>query len=104
MHRDLKHVPAVEPAAAGIALALGECEMLCWLDVKTTKSNNIGLMAEAVGDAHAGDCGRSCRESPIVGTRCQCDAVKSAKSFNIGLMGWDIAEIRTEKVAPQVQK
>jgi hypothetical protein len=45
MHRDLKHVPAVEPAAAGIALALGECEMLCWPDVKTTKSINIGLMA-----------------------------------------------------------
>jgi hypothetical protein len=62
MHRDLMHVPAVEPAAAGIALALGECKMLCWL------------------------------------------VVKSAKSFNIGLMGWDIAEIRTEKVAPQVQK
>jgi len=67
MHRDLKHVSAVEPAAAGIALALGECEMLCWPDVKTTKSINIGLMAAPVApvaDYVGGDCGRSCREGP----------------------------------------
>jgi len=50
MHRDLMHVPAVEPAAAGISLALGECKMQCWLDVKTTKSINIGLMAVSMAN------------------------------------------------------
>jgi hypothetical protein len=54
MHRGLKHVPAVEPAAAGIALALGECEKLCWPDVKTAKSNNIGLMAAPVANVVGG--------------------------------------------------
>jgi hypothetical protein len=62
MHRDLKHVPAVEPAAAGISLALGEFEMLCWLVVKTAKSNNIGLMAEAVGDVVGGHRGLKSRQ------------------------------------------
>jgi hypothetical protein len=62
MQRDLKHVPAVEPAAAGIALALGECKKLCWPDVKTTKSNNIGLMAEAVGDVVGGHRGLKSRQ------------------------------------------
>jgi L-serine deaminase len=54
MQRDLKHVPAVEPAAAGIALALGECEMLCWLVVKSAMSNNIGLMAAPVANVVGG--------------------------------------------------
>jgi L-serine deaminase len=54
MHRDLKHVPAVEPAAAGISLALGECEMLCWLVVKSAMSNNIGLMAAPVAGVVGG--------------------------------------------------
>jgi hypothetical protein len=30
---------------------MGECQMLCLLTVKTTKSNNMVPMAEAVGDA-----------------------------------------------------
>jgi hypothetical protein len=44
-------VPVIEHAIAGISLALGECKMLCWLVVKTTKSFNIGLMGDAVRDA-----------------------------------------------------
>jgi L-serine deaminase len=54
MQRDLKHVPAVEPAAAGISLALGEFEMLCWLVVKSAMSNNIGLMAAPVANVVGG--------------------------------------------------
>jgi hypothetical protein len=55
-------VPAVEPAAAGIQLPLGKCKMLCWLVVKTTKSINIGLMAEAVGDVVGGYRGLKSRQ------------------------------------------
>jgi hypothetical protein len=51
MQRDLTQVPGSVHALTSIAVALGECKMLCLLTVKTTKSNNIGLMAEAVGDA-----------------------------------------------------
>jgi hypothetical protein len=54
MQRDLKHVPGSEQALPGIWLTLGECKMQCWLVVKTTKSINIGLMAEAVGDVVGG--------------------------------------------------
>jgi hypothetical protein len=43
-------VPARKQALAGIALALGEFEMLCWLVVKTAKSINIGLMAVPVAN------------------------------------------------------
>jgi hypothetical protein len=56
MHRDLKHVPASEQTLAGIRLALGKQAMLVvkmaqpvnlwrWVNGKTAKSNNIGLMA-----------------------------------------------------------
>jgi hypothetical protein len=41
----LATMPAIEHAIAGIALALGKLDMMV---VKTTKSFNIGLMAEAV--------------------------------------------------------
>jgi hypothetical protein len=53
-HPSLTTLAAIEQAIAGIALALGSYEMLCWPDVKTTKSNNIGLMAEAIGDVVGG--------------------------------------------------
>jgi hypothetical protein len=51
MQRDLTQVPGSGHALTGIALALGKCKMLCLLTVKTTRSNNMGLIAEAVGDA-----------------------------------------------------
>jgi hypothetical protein len=44
-HPSLATMPAIEHAIAGIALALGKLDMMV---VKTTKSFNIGLMAEAV--------------------------------------------------------
>jgi hypothetical protein len=53
-HPSFTTLPAMKQALAGIALALGECKMQCWLDMKTTKSFNIGLMAEAVGDVVGG--------------------------------------------------
>jgi hypothetical protein len=62
MHRDLIQVPESKQAPAGIALALGECKMQCWLVVKTTKSINIGLMAEAVGDVVGGHRGLKSRQ------------------------------------------
>jgi hypothetical protein len=62
MQRDLMQVPGSEQAPAGIRLALGECKMQCWLVVKTTKSINIGLMAEAVGDVVGGYRGLKSRQ------------------------------------------
>jgi hypothetical protein len=56
MHRGLKHIPASEHTLAGTRLALGKLAKLFvemaqpvnlwrWVNGKTAKSNNIGLMA-----------------------------------------------------------
>jgi hypothetical protein len=51
MQRDLTQVPGSGHALNGLALPLGECKMLCLLTVKTTRSNNMDLIAEAVENA-----------------------------------------------------